>query len=163
MKGRDPNEILVKEGADAVRRAAESAKPYTPEPDKPKANSQNAATEPETTAGKPRGNKASVSGSALEDRVALHFAKQHAGDFRFIAKWGRWMKWDGNRWHPEDTLRAFDISRKLCRDAGDAKARTVAAVVTHARSDRAIAATEDQWDGSIEIFNTIHQPEGNRP
>jgi phage/plasmid-associated DNA primase len=128
-----------------------------------KANGQNAATEPETTVGKPRREKGSGLGTVLEDRVALDFAKQHADDFRFIAVWGRWMKWDGNRWHPEDTLRAFDISRKLCRDAGDAKARTVAAVVTLARTDRAIAATEDQWDRSIEIFNTIHQPEENRP
>jgi hypothetical protein len=158
MKGRDPNQILIEDGTDAVRRAAESAKPYTPEPNKLKPNGEDAKP-----AGKARPEKGGAFATVLEDRVALHFAKQHAGDFRFIAKCGRWMKWDGNRWHPEDTLRAFDISRKLCRDAGDAKARTVAAVVTHARSDRAIAATEDQWDGSIEIFNTIHQPEGIRP
>jgi putative DNA primase/helicase len=128
-----------------------------------KANGQNATKELDTTTGKPRGKKASVLCRALEDRVALDFAKQHADDFRFIAIWGRWMKWDGNRWHPEDTLRAFDISRRLCREAGGAKARTVAAVVTLARTDRAIAATEDQWDRSIEIFNTTHKPEGNGP
>jgi putative DNA primase/helicase len=158
MKGRDPNEILVKEGADAVRRAAESAKPYTPESDKPKVNGQDMATKP--NAGKPRRGKGSARDTVLEDRVALDFAKQHADDFRFIAVWGRWMKWDGNRWHPEDTLRAFDISRKLCREAGDAKARTVAAVVTLARTDRAIAATEDQWDSSGKLFNT---PRGAQP
>jgi putative DNA primase/helicase len=62
--------------------------------------------------------------------------------------------WDGSRWQVEDTLAAFDASRKLCRAARDAKARTVAAVVTLARSDRRLAATTDQWDRDPWAFNT---------
>ena len=56
------------------------------------------------------------------------------------------MHWIGTCWQPEDTLKAFDRSRTLCRAAGDADAKTVAAVVTLARSDRRIAATAEQWD-----------------
>ena len=52
-----------------------------------------------------------------------------------------------------DTLAAFDKARALCRAAGDAKAKTVAAVITLARTDRAIAATEEQWDIGDMIFN----------
>jgi len=66
-------------------------------------------------------------GTGLEDRVALAFATKHVDDFRYIAKSGQWMRWQETRWQPEDTLFAFDQSRKLCRDAGDPRAKTVAA------------------------------------
>jgi P4 family phage/plasmid primase-like protien len=82
----------------------------------------------------------------LEDRVALDFAAEHAEDLRYIAKSNQWMRWNGTCWQEEDTLAAFDEARKLCRDASDARGRTVAAVVTLARSDRRIAATATQWD-----------------
>jgi putative DNA primase/helicase len=82
----------------------------------------------------------------LEDRVALAFAAEHAGDLRYIAKSSQWMRWNGACWQPEDTLAAFDDSRKLCRPAGDSRAKTVAAVITLARSDRRLAATATQWD-----------------
>jgi putative DNA primase/helicase len=89
----------------------------------------------------------------VEDQVALEFAAKHAADFSYVAIWNRWMRYNGDRWQHEDTLKAFDQSRKLCRDAGDAKAKTVAAVVTLARADRAIVAREDQWDGNMWSFN----------
>lgn len=71
---------------------------------------------------KPRRKKEKTSG--FEDQGALTFAKQHASEFRFIALWNRWMRWDGKRWVPEQTLWAFDQARKLCREAGDADAKT---------------------------------------
>lgn len=89
----------------------------------------------------------------LEDRIALNFADQYAAHFRYIAKWGRWMLFDNLRWQHEDTLVAFDKARVLCREAEDAKAKTVAAVVALARTDRAIAATDEQWDKEHWIFN----------
>jgi len=94
-------------------------------------------------------------GVGLEDRVALDFAAQHIDDFRYIAKTSQWMRWRETRWQPEDTLFAFDQSRVLCRAAGDARARTVAAVTTLARSDRRIAAVEDQWNADPDIFNGL--------
>lgn len=92
--------------------------------------------------------------SNLEDCVALQFADCYAEHFRYIAAWGRWMLWNGTHWKHEDTLAAFDKARVLCRQAEDAKAKTVAAVVTLARTDRAIAATEDQWDTNIFVLHT---------
>ena len=83
-----------------------------------------------------------------EDAIALRFAEEHSETFRYIAASNEWMRWQQSRWRSEDTLAAFDMSRKLCRDAGDAKAKTVAAVVTLARTDRRIAATSDQWDAN---------------
>ena len=85
-------------------------------------------------------------GLELEDQVALDFAAQHANELRYVAKSSLWMRWSGTHWQEEETLAAFDESRKLCRPAGDARAKTVAAVVTLARSDRRLAATSTQWD-----------------
>jgi putative DNA primase/helicase len=99
------------------------------------------------------GNKDKPAG--LEDAVALRFAELHAADFRYVALWGRWMKYDGAVWRPENTLRTFDIARKLCREAREAKAKTVAAVVTLARADRAVAATINQWDTDANLFNAV--------
>jgi putative DNA primase/helicase len=82
----------------------------------------------------------------LEDAIALEFAEQHAHDLRYVAMWNRWLQYDGVRWRIEETLGAFDLARKLCREADDADAKTVAAVITLARADRRLAATSDQWD-----------------
>lgn len=92
-------------------------------------------------------------GAGLEDTVALAFAEEHSEHFRYVAASSQWMRWNESYWQPEDTLAAFDAARKLCRAARDAKARTVAAVVTLARSDRRLAATADQWDRNAMMFN----------
>jgi hypothetical protein len=91
--------------------------------------------------------------AGLEDTVALEFAEQHAELYRYIAKSSQWMIWCGACWDTENTLATFDASRKLCRNAGQATAKTVAAVVTLARTDRRIAATTDQWDANFWLFN----------
>jgi putative DNA primase/helicase len=92
--------------------------------------------------------------------VALQFAQRHADHFRYVADSSQWMRWANSYWQVEKTLFAFDQSRKLCRDAGDARAKTVSAVTTLARSDRRIAATTDQWDSDAEFFNTPTKKEG---
>jgi hypothetical protein len=92
-------------------------------------------------------------GAGLEDSVALDFADQHASDTRYVAKSSQWMRWGGECWQTEDTLAAFDESRKLCRMEGDSRAKTVAGVVALARSDRRMAATVDQWDADPMLFN----------
>jgi hypothetical protein len=99
--------------------------------------------------------------AGLEDTVALAFAEQRAEHFRYIAASKHWMRWVGSHWQVEQTLGAFDEARKLCRTAGDAKAKTVASVVTLARSDRRIAATADQWDRDPWSFNTGEDHERN--
>jgi putative DNA primase/helicase len=86
----------------------------------------------------------------MQDAVALAFARLHGDSFRYVARWNRWMQWDGMRWREERTHLAFDKARALLRASSDgaakADAKTVAAIVTLAQADRMIAATHDQWD-----------------
>jgi putative DNA primase/helicase len=100
-----------------------------------------------------------------DEALALRFAERHAKDLRFVAAWGRWLFWNGQKWAFDDTLRAFDFSRKICRQASTqcnndrtatiiASAKTVAAVEKLARSDRRLAATIDQWNVDLWILNT---------
>jgi hypothetical protein len=92
-------------------------------------------------------------GGGCEDRVALAFAEQHADDYRYVAASSQWMRWRASCWRPEQTLAAFDAARTLCRQAGDADAKTVAAVERLAKTDRRIAAAAEQFDASPTLFN----------
>ena len=117
----------------------------------------------------PRG----VSAAVVEDRppaftdeaLALRFAERHEPDLRYVAAWGRWLHCDGQRWRFDDTLLAFDLARKVCREAAAvcdnakianilASAKTVAAVERLAKADRRLAATIDQWDTDVWVLNT---------
>jgi putative DNA primase/helicase len=101
-----------------------------------------------------------------DDSLAQRFADRHAADLRFVASWGQWFRYDGTRWRQDDTLHAFDLARRVCREASAecngkpgektalASAKTVAAVERLARSDRRIAATIDQWDADPWLLNT---------
>ena len=100
-------------------------------------------------------------------RLLLRFSRQHEGELRYVAGWGRWMCWDRMRWREDDTLAVFDRCRAICRRAsaecGDAKeraamkiaaAQTVAAIERLARADRRHAATVEQWDADPWLLNT---------
>jgi putative DNA primase/helicase len=94
---------------------------------------------------------------AAEESLALAYAHRHAHELRYVAAWGRWMRYDGIRWDFDDTLNAFDRARAICREvaadcdsaklgAAIASAKTVAAVERLAKADRRLAATTNQWD-----------------
>jgi len=102
-----------------------------------------------------------------DDAIAELFAERFSPTLRYVAKWGRWFEYDGSRWVEDDTLRAFDLSRTICREAASkvaedrkslaiaiASAKTVAAVERLARSDRRLAGTIDQWDADLMLLNT---------
>jgi putative DNA primase/helicase len=100
-----------------------------------------------------------------EDAIALRFAAQYEHALRYINIRGIWLKWDGIRWCPENTLLAYDLVRDRCRadaiefgngkpPSGIASAKTVAAVEKLARADRRQAATLEQWDADDWQFNT---------
>jgi putative DNA primase/helicase len=102
-----------------------------------------------------------------EEMLALRFSEQYADDLRYVAAWGRWMRWSGHLWRADDTLRVFDHARAICRDAATevdaerqgtkvrlASAKTVAAIEHLARCDRRHAATVDQWDAELWQLNT---------
>jgi putative DNA primase/helicase len=100
-----------------------------------------------------------------DEALALRFAQRHAGDLRYVAAWSKWVQWTGSYWRFDDTKLAFDLSRKVCREAAAecnkdkiasnlASAKTVAAVERLALADRRIAATVDQWDADPWLLNT---------
>jgi putative DNA primase/helicase len=102
-----------------------------------------------------------------DDALALVFAHRHKDDLRFVAQWGKWLRFDGMCWREDTTMHVFDLSRAVCRDAalslGDGEwstkkaltsGKTVAAVERLAKSDRRLAATIDQWDAGLFKLNT---------
>jgi putative DNA primase/helicase len=100
-----------------------------------------------------------------DEALALRFAELHARDLRYVAAWSKWLAWNGRRWQFDDTLRAFDLARKVCREAAArctkpkvaaclASAKTVAAVERLAKADRRLAAIVEQWDTNPWLLNT---------
>ncbi len=101
-----------------------------------------------------------------EDALALKFSARHADELRYVAGWSKWMYWDDVRWVKDLTLSVFDRARIICREVGAGipdneklalritAAATVAAVERLARSDRRHAATTDEWDSDVWLFNT---------
>ena len=100
-----------------------------------------------------------------DDALALRFSSNFANALRYVGKWGRWMAWDGALWRSDDTLRVYDLVRRVCRFASAeaaqpalqtrlASGKTVAAVEKMARSDRRHAATVTQWDADPWKLNT---------
>ena len=37
--------------------------------------------------------------------------------WRYVAAWGQWFTWSGVVWRREETLKAFDLARRVCREA----------------------------------------------
>jgi putative DNA primase/helicase len=99
-----------------------------------------------------------------DDALALDFADRHKDDLRYVATWSRWLYFDGRHWQYDETLNVFDLVRLICRKAAArakkniraaiVSAKTVSAVERHARSDRRLAATIDQWDADPWMLNT---------
>jgi putative DNA primase/helicase len=112
----------------------------------------------------PRGHVEFIPSTA-DESLAEQFASEHADDLRYVAVWGRWFEWEGRRWRADDTLRAYDLARALCRKVANviadtresvkiASAQKVAAVERMAKADRRIAATVEQWDLDPWLLNT---------
>lgn len=100
-----------------------------------------------------------------DDALALRFSRHFALSLRFVAKWNKWLIWDGIAWRDDNTLHVYDLVRRVCRLASSeakggkvsailASGRTVAAVEKLIRSDRRHAATVDQWDDDPWLLNT---------
>jgi hypothetical protein len=81
-----------------------------------------------------------------EDGIALAFAEQEQNNLRHIAENGRWLIWSATHWRVDNILAAYRTARILCRKRGARKQKTVAAVVTLAKSDIRLVATMEQFD-----------------
>jgi putative DNA primase/helicase len=103
-----------------------------------------------------------------EDGMALAFAEQEQSNLRYIAENGRWLIWSATHWRIDNILAAYRTARKLCRKYGARKQKTVAAVVTLAKSDIRLVATTEQFDinpwllnaenGTIDLRTGIERP-----
>lgn len=100
-----------------------------------------------------------------DEALTLRFSDEHAGALRYVASWGRWYEWTGSFWRADETLRVFDLARRLCRQVSAgcdkervasmvASAKTVAAVERLAKADRRHASTIEQWDVDPWLLNT---------
>jgi P4 family phage/plasmid primase-like protien len=100
-----------------------------------------------------------------DDAIALRFTGQFRRALKFVADWNRWMVWDGKVWRRDNTLRIFDLIRRVAREIGPeasddkdrarlASASTVAAIEKMVRSDRRHALTADNWDADPWLLNT---------
>ncbi len=160
--GDDFNDLLRRDGPDAVRKTVEAAAEYTA-----------AALEASPVAPTETAVPGGVPLEFTEEALALAFAERHAQDLRYCAAWGRWLMWNGCCWRSDETLRVFDLSRWICREASNraltrienvkaaarmastlASAKTVAAVERLAKADRRHAANAEQWDAEAWLLNT---------
>ena len=110
-----------------------------------------------------------VLASVSEDTLATCFTRRHSENWRYVAAWSQWYKWDSTRWAEEKTLLAFDLARSICRDAAREilqqpgnqtkaaainRASTAAAVERLAKAAREHASTSGQWDQDPWLLNT---------
>lgn len=52
-----------------------------------------------------------------DDQLASQFTFEYASRLRFVASWGRWLRWDGRRWADDEKRTVFDEARAVCRKA----------------------------------------------
>jgi putative DNA primase/helicase len=95
-----------------------------------------------------------------EDGIAEAFAERQAERMRFVPAWGRWLAWTGAIWQSDERLQAFTHARAACRDAAQrarnegnrsqlTSAKSVAGVVTLARTDPRLVAVAGQFDADL--------------
>ena len=97
-----------------------------------------------------------------EDAMALAFVDAHVVDYRYVAPWSRWYRWDGKRWHEDSTGNVFALIRRMIRDRvfgtkherGTAASSYVAGVERLARVDQRIVVLPDQFDADPWALNT---------
>ncbi|MHC9419870.1 phage/plasmid primase, P4 family [Sphingomonas citri] len=66
-----------------------------------------------------------------------------------------WSEWDGTRWRPNNSHRAFTYAREIARQHGaPGKANFAAGVERFARADRAHAVNSDLWDSDPMLLGT---------
>ena len=91
-----------------------------------------------------------------EDSVALAFVRRHGMNVRFDHTKKLWYVFDGARWQPDRTGRAFAFARDLSREFAQreedsikravGKASFCGGVERHARRDQNVAVTSNVWD-----------------
>lgn len=104
-----------------------------------------------------------------EDAIAAQWTRMHGKDWRYVAEWGAWFKWDGKGWRRDQTLEILDRLRAMSRFAvhwdvsqvltPSAKrslcsVKFASAVERFARSAREHALTTDVFDNDLWLLGT---------
>lgn len=105
-----------------------------------------------------------------DDDLAREFEALHGQDWRYVARFGRWYEWTGQRWREDAKLGAFTVVRGFLRERAKRgpkepekakefrksllhKAR-VAAVADLCRSNETQAALAEEWDSDPWLLGT---------
>ena len=152
--GKDSNDVLFTEGAEALAFAVEHAQPFDPA-------EQTVADEPPLPefdeAEFAFGEGAAGSGELTEDLVALDFEGTNKGKFLFNATRDQWLYWGGTIWAPDETGLVPDTIREHCRGYGDPELqnlRTTKAVQGFCRAARCFARSHKDFDVDPMLLGT---------
>ena len=105
----------------------------------------------------------SPDGSApSEDAMALGFVARYGREYRYVAPWHRWIRWEGKRWVPDSTGHVFALIRAMVREVVGgtrherriATAAYVAGVERLARYDQSIVVVPADLDADPWLLNT---------
>ena len=110
------------------------------------------------------GASARCGGDSLpsEDAVALAFFENYGSDYRHVARWSRWLKWDGKRWREDSTGYVFERIRELVRalveggkaERSTANAAFIAGVERLLRTDQRLVVLPEELDADPWALNT---------
>src|SRR6202790_3652089 len=97
-----------------------------------------------------------------EDAMASAFVARFGQEYRYVAPWHRWIKWDGKRWVHDATGNVFALIRKLVQETvlGTRHERRIgtagyiAGVERLARYDQSIAVLPTDLDADPWLLNT---------
>src|SRR5665213_539593 len=97
-----------------------------------------------------------------EDAIASAFVARFGHEYRYVAPWHRWIKWDGKRWVHDATGNVFALIRKIVHESvGDtrherkiATAGYIAGVERLARYDQSIVVLPADMDADPWLLNT---------
>ena len=104
-----------------------------------------------------------------DDALASRVVKLHGLDWRYVAAWGKWYRWDERYWQEDSKMAIFALIRSVCRQVVNfeqgallnesakraiTSSRSHAAVVRVTSYDAGIAATIDQWDKDPWVMST---------
>jgi P4 family phage/plasmid primase-like protien len=110
-----------------------------------------------------RGELSAADGSApSEHAVASAFVAMHGDEYRYVAPWCRWIKWDGKRWVRDATGNVFALIRRLVyelvggtrHERRIATAGYIAGVERLARHDQSIVVLPSDLDADRGLLNT---------
>ena len=97
-----------------------------------------------------------------EHAVAALFVARYGHEYRYVATWSRWIKWDGMRWVRDETGNVYALIRKVVVDevGGSrherkiATAGYIAGVEKLARRDQSIVVLPKHLDATPWLLNT---------